>query len=196
MAKRTVKLMNREPWPRQYVEQRTPSRANVADLVRSLKDAKNESPLQTCLASTPALLKPLGPVVNDVWCFDRPSLGGELFPDFLLASRLSTGIHWTYVELESPTARPLINAGRPSAKLAVALGQIRDWRIWLRENIAYARMHLGLLSIDAECDAIVIIGRRSMIASQHVVKYQELSRGNVRVMTYDRLLELAKGLVD
>jgi len=104
--------MNKSPWPGNYVEHRTPSISNVADLERCLKDAKDERPLQSCLAATPALLKPLVPMVADVWCFDRPSFGGELIPDFLLANRLSTGIRWTYVELESPNARALNNAGK------------------------------------------------------------------------------------
>jgi hypothetical protein len=188
--------MNKSPWPGNYIEQRRPSLLNVENLERSLRDAKDERPLQTCLAATPVLLRTLGPTVTDVWSFDRPSFGGELIPDFLLASRLSTGISWTYVELESPNARALNNAGKPSGILNTALSQIRDWRIWLRENIAYARMHLGLEGIDAECEAVVVIGRRTMISGKHVLKYQALSQPNVTVMSYDRLVEMAKGLLD
>jgi hypothetical protein len=191
MRRRLITTSNRDPWPDKYIEQRVPSRANIDNLRRVLEDAKDERPLQAFLAATPVLLKPLAQAVTDVWCFDRPGLGRELFPDFLLAVRLSTGIQWTYVELESPNVKPLNKAGRPSGKLAIALGQVRDWRIWLRENIAYARMHLGLTSIDAECNSVIVIGRRAMIAIEHVLKYQELSRENVAVMTYDRLVELA-----
>jgi hypothetical protein len=187
--------MNKHPWPSNYIEQRRPSLSNFTDLERILKDAKDERPLQTYLASTPVLLKALVPMVTDVWCFDRPSFGGELIPDFLLANRLSTGIEWTYVELESPNAKPLNNAGRPSGMLTIALSQIRDWRIWLRENIAYARMHLGWEGIDAECNSVVVIGRRSMIPAKHVLKYEALSQHNVTVMSYDRLVELTKGLL-
>ena len=186
--------MNKQPWPVNYIEQRRPSLLNIEDLEHSLRDAKDERPLQTCLAATPVLLRTLVPTVTDVWCFDRPSFGGELIPDFLVASRLSTGIRWTYVELESPNARPLTNAGKPSGILNTALSQIRDWRIWLRENIAYARMHLSLEGIDAECAAVVVIGRRTMISGKHVLKYQSLSQPNLTVMSYDRLVEMAKGL--
>ncbi len=187
-------LENQNPWPDKYIEQRIPSPANVSDLERILKDARDEAPLQTFLASTPVLLKSLTLSVRDVWCFDRPSFGGELIPDFLLAGRLSSGIHWMYVELESPNASPLNKSGRPSGKLNVAVAQVREWRIWLRENVAYAQMHLGLNSLDAECSAVILIGRRSMIPSKHVLKYRELSRQTITVMTYDRLLESARTL--
>ena len=188
--------MNKKPWPVNYIEQRRPSILNIEVLEQSLKDAKDERPLQTCLAATPVLLRTLVPTVTDVWCFDRPSFGGELIPDFLLASRLSTGIRWTYVELESSNARPLNTAGKPSGTLNTALSQIRDWRIWLRENIAYARLHLSMEGIDAECAAVIVIGRRNMLPPNHVLKYQALSQANLTVMSYDRLVEMAKGLLD
>jgi len=183
----------RYPWPDKYIEQRRASGANISDLERVLQDAKDEAPLQRLLGATPVLLRPLMRGGVDAWCFDRPSFGGELIPDFLLACRFSSGLHWVYVELESPTAAPLNKAGRPSGKLVTALSQIGDWRIWLRENIAYARTHLGYRSIDAECHATVVIGRRSMIRTEHALKYRELSRLNVAVMTYDRLIEISSG---
>lgn len=182
--------MNRQPWPERYVEQREPSAINVADYGRTLEAARDEKPMQEYLAAVPAFLRSLVPASSDFWCFDRPSLGGELIPDFLLCYRNSRGFNWVYVELESPRRPALIKSGRPSAKLHEACAQISDWRDWLRENISYARDRLKLRQIDAEAMGIIIIGRRSDIDPRHALKYRSLSSNGLSVMSYDRLLDL------
>ena len=96
------------------------------------------------------------------------------------------------VELESPNQRPLTKAGMPSQKLNQALLQVRDWRAWLRANIAYAQHELGFKSLDAECEAVVIIGRRHGVEVRHAVRYRELSGGNTTIMSYDRLLDVMR----
>jgi hypothetical protein len=181
-----------EPWPEKYVHQRTPSRANVDEFDRVLRDAADERALQSFLAATPCLLRALVPGSIDFWCFDRPRLGAELVPDFLLCRRDSTGFVWTLVELEGPTQTVLNQSGRPSGKLAQALGQIRDWRVWLRQNVAYAQTQLALKEINAECDAFTIIGRRASLDPKHITHYRELSNDNTKVLTYDRLVEIAR----
>lgn len=181
--------MNKKPWPKNYVEQQNPSQVNVADFSRILDNATDERPLQEYLAEVPAFLRQLVPASADFWCFDRPSLGGELIPDYLLCYRNSRGFNWRYVELENPTKPALIKSGRPSAKLNEALAQISDWRDWLRDNISYAREHLDLKGIDAEAHGIVIIGRRCHIDPKHALRYRALSTTTVSVMSYDRLIE-------
>lgn len=184
--------MNKHPWPDRYVEHRSPSAVNTADFQRVLDKAIDERPLQEYLAKVPSFLRGLLPTAVDFWCFDRPSFGGELIPDFLLCYRNSRGLNWAYVELESPAKPPLIKSGRPSAKLTEALAQISDWRDWLRENIAYARTHLGLRQIDAEAMGFVVIGRRSHIDPKHALRYRSLSSAITTVMSYDRLLEVGR----
>lgn len=181
--------MNKDPWPERYVEHRFPSEINIKDYLRILKSASDERPMQDYLAKVPAFLRQLTPSSVDFWCFDRPSLGGELIPDFLICHRNSRGFNWVYIELESPTNSPLIKSGRPSAKLNEAFAQISDWRNWLRDNISYAREHLKLRQIDAEAHGIVIIGRRSNVDPKHALRYRALSSNNTSVMSYDRLLE-------
>ncbi len=184
--------MNKDPWPEKYVEHRAPSAVNSADYERILRTASDERPLQDYISNVPSFLRMLMPATVDFWCFDRPSLGGELVPDFLLCLRNSRGFNWGYVELESPTKPPLLKSGRPSAKLTEALAQISDWRDWLRENIAYARSHLGLRQIDAEALGFVVIGRRHHVDPKHALKYRALSSPNTTVLSYDRLLEVAR----
>lgn len=181
--------MNKQPWPDRYVEQRAPSSLNLADYARVLNVANDEKPLQEYLAAVPSFLRCLVPACADFWCFDRPSLGGELIPDFLLCYRNSRGFNWVYVELESPKQPPLLKSGRPAAKLHEAVAQVTDWRDWLRENISYAREHLQLRQIDAECPAVVMIGRRRDVDLKHALKYRSLSSTSLAVMSYDRLLE-------
>ena len=91
------------------------------------------------------------------------------------------------IELENPNEKALTKAGVPAKKLAEALGQVRDWRIWLTDNIAYAREGLGLKDVDANCMAFIIIGRRSSLDPKQIKKYRALSTDAVTVMSYDRL---------
>lgn len=168
---------------------REPAVAIVEDFERVLADAADERPLQTLLASSPILLGPLTQPGGDIWCLDRPRLGAELIPDFLLASITSVGFRWTMIELESPSEKALTKAGLPAKKLAEALKQIRDWRTWLTDNVAYARGELGLKDIDANCPAFVVIGRRGSIDPKQIRTYRALSSDGVTVMSYDRLID-------
>jgi len=164
--------------------------STVDDFETVLSDAVDEKPLQLFLAANPALLSPLAPHGSTYWCLDRPRLGSEFVPDFLLASRTSEGYKWAMIELESPRERVLTQAGLPAKKAAEGLKQIRDWRIWLRENIAYARNQLDLKDIDAEIHAYLIIGRRHKHLQKQVKLYRELSDPATTVMSYDRLNDL------
>ncbi len=166
---------------------REPVSDMIEEFERVLADAVDERPLQKLLASAPVLLGPLVPPGGSYWCLDRPRLGSELIPDFLLATATSAGFRWVAVELESPTVKALTKAGLPARKLADALGQIRDWRTWLTDNVGYARQELGLTDIDGSCEAVVVIGRRSSLDRSQIKKYQALSTAGITVMSYDRL---------
>lgn len=168
---------------------REPAAQTVDDFERVLDDAADERPLQTLLASVPVLLGPLAQPGGALWCLDRPRLGSEFVPDFLLASITSVGFQWAMIELESPTEKALTKAGLPAKKLAEALKQIRDWRTWLTDNVAYARGELGLKDIDANCPAFVVIGRRGSLDPKQAKTYRALSADGITVMSYDRLLE-------
>ena len=166
---------------------REPAPELVDEFERVLVDAVDERPLQKFLASAPTLLSPLLPPGGTYWCLDRPRLGAEFVPDFLLATATSAGFRWIAIELESPTVKALTKAGLPSRKLAEALGQLRDWRMWLTDNIAYARQERGLKDIDGRCEAVAVIGRRSSLDPRQVTKYRALSTDGITVMSYDRL---------
>jgi hypothetical protein len=171
---------------------REPAAESVDDFERVLSDASDERSLQMFLASFPVLLSPLTQLGGTIWCLDRPRLGSEFVPDFLLASITSVGFRWAMVELESPSEKALTKAGLPAKKLAEALKQIRDWRTWLTDNVAYARGELGLKDIEANCPAYVVIGRRGSLDPKQVRIYRALSADGITVMSYDRLLDQMK----
>jgi len=177
-----------EKWSHSLVAAgREPVAENLADFEAVLGDAFNERPIQRLLASSPVLLGPLVPPGGIYWCLDQPKLGAEYIPDFLLATITSVGFRWLAVELESPVVKALTKRGLPARKLAEALGQVRDWRVWLNENISYARNELGLKDIDGNCHAVVIVGRRSTLDPKQVKRYRALSTNGLTVMSYDRL---------
>lgn len=179
-----------EKWAESYVTAgREPAAKTVDDFERVLGDATDERPLQMFLASFPVLLGPLAQPGGALWCLDRPRLGSEFVPDFLLASLTSVGFQWTMIELESPTEKALTRASLPAKKLAEALKQVRDWRTWLIDNVAYARGERGLKDIDANCPAVVVIGRRGSLDPKQVKTYRALSANGITIMSYDRLLE-------
>jgi hypothetical protein len=180
----------RMPWPKSYIEGSLPSPVELSGLSATLASASDEAPLQRFLATSPRILRSLLPSTSDAWLFDRPELGSEFIPDFLLAYRNSLGYNWVLVELESPRQPPLTKRGRPGAKLNEALAQIRDWRTWLRENISYARDTLGFRGIHAEVPAYVLIGRRIHLDNKDLPRYRELSLSTgANIMSYDRLLD-------
>jgi hypothetical protein len=182
-----------EKWThRKFNVKRPAAQSVVAEFRYVLGDAADERPLQTFFAAHPTLLAPLAPLGGSYWCLDRPRFGADLIPDFLLASRSSAGFRWTMIELEGPNEPALTKAGLPAKKLAEALKQVRDWRAWLRSNIAYAQNHLDLVGIDAECRACIIIGRRTALNAKQANTYRELSDNTTIVMSYDRLLDLVQ----
>ena len=177
---------------RKVLRSRDIPKSLVDEFERVLSDASDERPLQEFLSQNPALLSSLAEQGGDLWCLDRPRLGSELVPDFLLASNSSIGFRWSLIELEGPTEMVLTKEGLPAKKLASAMKQIRDWRTWLRDNISYARDQLGLTDIHAECRSIIIIGRRHSIDTKLASVYGSLSCNSDTVMTYDRLLEIVR----
>lgn len=155
-----------------------------------LNDSVDEGPIQTFLAEHASFLIRLLPPGAKVLVYDRPKLGSEYIPDFLISVTSSQGPQWTCIELESPTRRSLTKSGQMSAKLAHAIGQINDWRDWLRDNIAYARAELGLKGISGELAACIIIGRRAVMNNHQQKRYAALNRMGFTVLSYDRLLDI------
>jgi len=182
--------MANDPWPARKCPEPAKHLGQIVDQFDAvLADAADERPIQVFLANHPYLLAPLLPPGNGAWCFDRPRLGSEHIPDFLLCTHTSNGYQWVLVELESPSTAILTGKGLPAKKMNEALGQIRDWRGWLRLEIAYAQGTLGFKDLNVEAKAYIVIGRRDSLPRRHARRYAELSTAETAVMTYDRLSE-------
>jgi hypothetical protein len=147
----------------------------------------NENTIHKFIKLNPTLLAYMMYGGKGNWLFSKPKFGCEYIPDFIMCTQDSAGFHWAIVELESPNKKVLRNNGQQTAHLSNAVKQINEWRIWLRKNIAYARYGLGYFDIDAECTALIVIGRRKFITPELKDYYRELSNNNLRIMSYDRL---------
>lgn len=96
-------------------------------------------------------------------CISKARFGRELIADFLIASLDSAGWWWFGVELKSPSGRMFNKDGSETRALRDALYQIDEWRLWLQENLDYARKTrkgLGYTDILPDLACCVIIGRR------------------------------------
>lgn len=148
-----------------YVDCRMPSPDLVRDLEDLIGQAKREEDIQQFLRLHPEIL--LQSIIGHRgrWFIPKQKLGNQYVTDFLIAKFDSMGFWWYAVELESPNAKLFTQKGDQSAELSHAIYQIHDWRDWLRNNIDYAQRSknkggLGLIDIDSEIPAVIIMGRR------------------------------------
>ncbi len=127
----------------------------------------------------------------------KPKLGSEYVPDFLIADMSSIGIEWHAVEIESPTAPVERKDGLATQELNHAIGQIRDWRTWIRNNLDYARRRkadggLGLVGIDSTLPGLVLIGRRQENSERfNEFRRQMIDREKIIIHSYDWLVDVA-----
>lgn len=160
-----------------------------------LDKAEDERPIQGFLTQHPSLL---ATVLQGVlrYVIPLPRLGAEYIPDFALAHVDSIGIHWTAVELESPTKRALLENGRLADRARQGMSQIEDWREWLQHNLNYARRPaheegLGLPGIRPTVSGLVLVGRRdSLTSSKEGTRHRRLEEGRVVIHTYDWLVDI------
>ncbi len=62
-------------------------------------------------------------------------LGSDFIVDFVKTyDRLSAGIQYEFIEIETPGTPPYTKRGNPSARLMAAVQQIDNWRDWIKEN--------------------------------------------------------------
>lgn len=127
----------------------------------------------------------------------KKRLGAEYVPDFLVAEMSSIGIEWHAVEIESPSAKVFRRDGLPASSVNHAIGQIRDWRRWLMDNLDYARRPieqngLGLIGIDSRVPGLVVIGRRQQYPSRYnEFRRQMIDRERIVIHSYDWLVDVA-----
>jgi hypothetical protein len=160
-----------------------------------LRRAKSEREMQNYLERHPSvLIQHLGGG-HGRWVIPQQRLGSQFVTDFMIGERSSLGIQWYPIELESPVAKIFKKNGDPSSTLTHALRQIQDWRVWLQDNIDYARRPkgengLGLIDVEPQSMGYIIIGR----STQQTESYNRRRRHMIHQMgiqtrTFDWLLD-------
>ena len=166
-------------------------RADLSDrLAQLIDESEDERPLQAFFEEFPFVLAlgVYGGLHEKSWVFGRPRLGGGTYiPDFLMCDRDSLGYQWKLVELEGPRVRPTTAQGAVAAPTHHAVQQIRDYRRWLRENIAFERDQ-GWHQISGDCDAYIVIGRRYDRTHLEDERLADFRADRITIHPYDWLL--------
>ena len=162
-----------------------------------LDKAPQEAEMHSFLEAHPEYLVQVMAAGHGRYQLSKTRLGAELVPDFLVAELSSIGIEWHAVEIESPGAVVCRKHGLPAQALNHAIGQIRDWRKWLQDNIDYARRPreqngVGLVGIDPRVSGLIIIGRRRQYPSRYnEFRRQMIDRERIVIHSYDWLVDVA-----
>ncbi len=126
--------------------------------------------------------------LNAIQVTPKVPLGNEYVTDYVVEL---PNCEYILVEIEQPKYTLFTKQGNPTKELTHAQGQVRDWREWVANNIAYARQSLPEIS-DPEC--WVIIGRSSSLAKKDSHRLKQMNRDlrRTRVLTFDTLLDDAR----
>ncbi|PWR76283.1 Shedu anti-phage system protein SduA domain-containing protein [Methanospirillum stamsii] len=117
-------------------------------------------------------------------------------PDFLWISHNSSCVEPVFIEIESPKKRWFTNSGTFSQDFNQALGQLEDWRVWIKEPINQIsfKSFYGLDKYPYNERAFVpyfvlIYGRREEATSNPNwnKKRHEKEKDDLKIMTFDRL---------
>lgn len=159
-----------------------------------LRSAKDEKPLQKFIEKYPQILG-VTLIGEPKYLIPQKRLGADFVPDFLLADVDSSGISWTLVELETPISSIYLQSNDFDRYTRKGISQVQDWREWLTQNLSYANKPkqengLGLTGIRPDCDALVLVGKRSLLLEHNPAKRKRLwEHDRIRIRTYEGLLE-------
>lgn len=166
------------------IDSRRAGRLRYRDLLAEydevLRTADSEAPLQSFLEMHPEFLDP-----THTRQLPQKAIGPHK-TDFVL--QRATGAY-TLVELESPT-RALFKAdGGQRAELTHAIDQTRDWKRYIEDNLKTVRDELGLKSIEANPDCLIVIGRDSHLdqGARRKLKLMRTETPRTTILTYDQL---------
>ena len=171
---------------------------DAASLQELLDGNPNEPAVHRFLESNPKFLIQTLSGGHDRYQLSKQRLGSEFVPDFLVAEMSSIGVEWHAVEIESPKARVHRKDGRATDALNHAIGQVRDWRTWLMNNLDYARRSkeqhgLGLVGMDSTLAGLILIGRRQDFHERYnEFRRQMIDRERIVIHSYVWLVDVAR----
>jgi hypothetical protein len=158
-----------------------------------LMDAKGkvkEEVYHRYMVKFPALIPTLYPLENTI--FSKLSLGGHVITDFAFVREDSGGLRWHFIEIERPAYRLFNNRGDPTAEFNHGMTQLRNFRIWFRENLDYVRKYLPFadrmrrFGVTGEPNLKLVIGRRSRLLESNKPLLLEYKK-EFDILSFDRL---------
>ena len=179
-----------------------PTAADVRELRHVIDRANDERPIQAHLAGHPLLFSPLLGGGHGRWVRPKVRFGDRFEADFMVADADSVGIHWVYVELESPRARMFLDSGELAEKARHGLHQIRQWRDYVDRNGSEARRlrsegGLGLPEIRPRGFGIVLVGRsEGRTADPAQIRRQVEEDDRIMLRSYDWLVDQIEAIVE
>ncbi len=147
-------------------------------------EPKFEEELQTFLKDHPVFLDPF---VSELYV--KQELGSDFITDYVIR-RIND--QYILVEIERSVERLFNKRGALSHKLSEAIGQVRDFKSWVTENLDYARKKLPNIRHPV---GLVVIGRGIDLDDRQKIRLAEENdsrRGHIKIVTYDDLLATAK----
>lgn len=160
-----------------------------------LADESKEQQLQDFIEENSFLLAPFSQKED---FHPKYRLGKEYVTDFLIHNKPPLPFSHTFVEIE-PAVESLFYKSRGrenelTTRANHAVEQLRDWRIWVRDNIAYLKNDFPNLD---QCNYVLIIGRSEGLSEMQERKLAELNaEHNWRTLfTYDNLADRVGQLI-
>lgn len=182
----------------------------ASELEAAVDAARDERAVQLHLEAHPRVLAQVLTGGHGRWVIPQKRLGERFIPDFVLGHRWSGPTwEWVLVELQTPVLRSGRNrhgrlftkTGRMSEQLDEGLRQINEWRLWLADNIDYAKRSrqdngLGLTGVMGNSPGLLLIGREADLTPEHAARRKQLGeQHNVKIHSYDWLVREARARV-
>ena len=183
------------PWSLLNAEARPIVREFMASWEMLLQDRDStEHDYHKLIAEHPAFF-----FLQEYQLVSKPELGSEHRADFVLAAdQMSAGIHYRFIEIESPHAVAYTASGNPSARLTHAIQQVMDWKRWIKSNRGqYKKLfpsnYLGVQEFD-NLSYCIYIGRRDQ-SSRLTALRNEFSKGvGIEIRSFDSLMDRLRDL--
>lgn len=129
----------------------------------------------------------------------KPELGSEHQADFVVAAdQGSVGIHYRFIEIESPHAVAYTASGNPSARLMHAIQQVMDWKRWIKSNRGqYKKLfpsnYLGVQEFD-NLSFCVYIGRRDQSSRLTTLRTEFAKEVSIGIRSFDSFMDRLRDL--
>lgn len=129
----------------------------------------------------------------------KPELGSEHQADFVIAAdQISAGIHYRFIEIESPHAVAYTVSGNPSARLTHAIQQVMDWKRWIKSNRGqYKKLfpsnYLGVQEFD-NLSYCIYIGRRDQSSRLTALRNEYSKQVGIEIRSFDSLMDRLRDL--